>query len=100
MKPETNLRGVCAVHAPKPDPKFAKLKPEEFVGKWVKKAFEVNKEHPKMPQIEHIWVKITAVKAGGLIGTLANQPLFINKKFGDKVSVQVTEIEALSATAG
>lgn len=99
MRPESNIRGVCDAHAPKPNPKFAKLKPEEFMGKWVKKSFEVNKGHPKMPQLEHIWVKITAVKAGGLVGTLANQPLFIDKKFGDEVSVQVAEIEDLSATA-
>lgn len=99
MKPESNLRGFCEAHAPKPNPKLAKLKPEEFIGKWVKKAFSVNKGNPRLPQVEHIWVKITGTGPDGLVGTLANRPLFIKKNFGDEVTVQVTEIEDLSATA-
>lgn len=98
--PETsNLRAVCDTHAPKPQEKFTKKEPKFFIGKWVKKAFKVNKEFPKRPQLEHIWVKVTEVRDRTLVGTLANAPLFMEERFGDKVTVELSEIEDLSTTA-
>jgi len=58
------------------------------VGKFVKKEFRENKE------VEHMWVKITALKSNKLIGILDNEPILLrNLKLGDVVEVKFNEIE-------
>ena len=95
----SNIGTVCGKHAPKPQTEFAKEAPAFFIGKWVKKAFKVNEEDKRLPQVEHIWVKVLSTKDGILHGTLANQPLFMKSIFGDETTVTLNEIEAVSESA-
>jgi hypothetical protein len=99
-KAESNIRAVCDAHAPKPDAVWAKKAPEWFIGKWVKKAFDITPYPGWGPKIEHMWVKVTGVEDGKLVGTMANAPQFVrNLKFGDKAVVSLEEISAMSKTA-
>lgn len=109
----SNIGLVCDNHAPKPNTKWAKKEPEWFKGKWVKKAFDVTKyddfketaaEFKKVtgnpiPKIEHMWIKVTGVKDGKLVGTMANRSVFGGPQFGQKAEVSLDEISQVSETA-
>jgi uncharacterized protein YegJ (DUF2314 family) len=65
----------------------------DFIGKYIKKAFNENGK-----SVEHMWVKINSVneKAKTLLGTLDNDPTVIkNIACGDEVIVYINEIEEI-----
>lgn len=96
-EPMANIRMFCEKHAPKPDEKLAKVKAEAFVGRHVKIGFKTLSD--PMVRVEHMWVKVKAidVKAGKLVGNLANDPLFAtHMKCGQRVTVNRDEIEAVT----
>ncbi len=75
--------------------KFKKsgIKPNELIGKYVKKEFRGEKK-----QSEHMWIKVTTVtEEGDIEGTLANNPCIIDDlEYGDHVIVKLIEIEDIS----
>lgn len=69
----------------------ASIKPKTFV----KLGFEVENKTKGMPSGERMWVKVLSQSktTGRYIGTLANQPLFINGlKFGSRVRFSARHI--------
>ena len=90
----SNLRMYCRKHSdelPKPTLTAAPL--ASFVGKFVKKAFDVSDEHGRR-QREHMWVKVDGVDGGALVGVLDNDPFYRSEvKAGDRVVVRREEIE-------
>ena len=89
-RPE-NIRNVCAEHAPKPDPTLQQHPPHWYVGSHVKRAFVDD------DRIEHMWVHVTRVAGGRLWGRVDNVPSLITTvAYGDVVSVELSEIEAVS----
>jgi len=83
------MRVLCPVHAPAPDPRLAKMPEVFFVGKLVKKRFIST-----IGRGEHMWISVDHAENGMLFGTLDNHPLQpMNMKYGDGVSVRLTEIE-------
>lgn len=94
MESRSNIRFVCDKHSSKPDKKFSKLPLESFIGKYVKKAFDVIL-NGRLTQ-EHMWVKVKRVEKEYLVGVLDNDPHGkINLKCGDSTRVQLDEIEAV-----
>ena len=89
-EPRSNIGLYCEKHAPKPIGFSGD--PQTLVGCYVKKGFPVESANVEK---EHMWVKVISVKDGVLIGTLANDPLYlIEMRCGDKVEVKLDEIEA------
>lgn len=102
----SNIQGVCDEHAPKPQARWAKKDPSFFKGKWVKKGFETSPKpvnapaHYPWPSVEHMWVKVLRTNKGKIVGTLANQPMFVlDMKFGQEVTLSVHEIEDVTNSA-
>lgn len=89
-EPDSNIAPVCPDHAPKPDLVWTGKKPEFFIGKFVKKGFPTPQP---MLRVEHMWVKVTAVKDGKLVGELNNDPIASLLRCGDIVEVALDEIE-------
>jgi len=84
---------VCEKHAPKPNPKLQKLKPHEYIGKFVKKGFPTDLGGHG-PQLEHMWVEVTHIEGDVLIGKLNNDPIACRDiRCGDEVKVRLEEIE-------
>ena len=89
-----NIKFVCSEHATKPNPRFTKKGAASFVGKFVKKGFDVQHPETNQPMTEHMWVKVTGVKNGDLVGELNNDPVgFTPLKCDDVVTVKLSEIE-------
>jgi uncharacterized protein YegJ (DUF2314 family) len=42
---------------------------------------------------EHIWVQVTSKRGDLIYGTLANEPVIIPGRFGDKVSLTLKQVE-------
>ena len=91
----SNIGLTCAKHAPKPHLGWSTVRPEFFVGKFVKKGFKTH--HPHLP-VEHMWVKVERVENGKLVGELNNVPVACtHMKYEDTVTVELPEIEAVFA---
>src|SRR5687767_2530133 len=89
-----NIGLVCKHEAPQPNSKFSQKNPEFFIGKFVKKGFHGNK--PDEDLIEHMWVEVTEVKNGELVGKLNNDPIIVRSlKCDDIVTVKLEEIEEI-----
>jgi uncharacterized protein YegJ (DUF2314 family) len=84
-EPSSNIGLFCPEHAPKVDKRWMQKKPSYFIGKFVKRPFKVV-GHPKVT-IEHMWIKVTGVDAGVLVGILENEPQF-TKEYKHKNIVQ------------
>lgn len=94
-EPRSNIGIVCEKHGPKPDPKLAKMKPEELVGCFVKKAFQVMRPDGQ-PLLEHMWVQVKLVDRGELVGKLDSDPQLITSlQCGDTVRVRMNELEEM-----
>jgi hypothetical protein len=94
-EPLSNLRTVHA-GCMKPKKRFTKMKPETFVGKFIKKGFTSMLDG--RPGIEHMWVEVKGVERQDgesvLTGTLESIPCFeVGLQCGDAVTVKLTEIE-------
>ena len=93
-KPLSNVGMVCDEHAPKPQKKFAEKPAESYVGHYVKKAFHVHNPETLAPSLEHMWVLVKRVSKGKLEGTLGSAPVMrTSLKYGDRVKVELSEIE-------
>lgn len=92
-EPASNVQYVCPAHGPKADSAWAKKKPAFFIGKFVKKAFQTNRDRPKT---EHMWVRILEATKTGIVGVLDNDPVACaHLKCGDRMTVELAEIETV-----
>lgn len=93
-EPSANIGYVCAVHAPRPDPRWRAVDPHTLLGWYVKRAFPV-RGHPA--RLEHMWVEVLRVADDGTLkGRLDNDPhLDVGVVCGALVSVRLDEIEAV-----
>lgn len=90
----SNIAFKCDEHAPKPNPQLKPQTPEELIGKYVKKAFEVKHPETKQPLKEHMWVMLTHWEKDVYQGTLNNDPIGeTDLCCGDLVTVSPDEIE-------
>jgi len=99
-EPDANVQFVCADCAPKPDPRYATLEPQRFLGRQVKRAFPVLRtpltpEARQLPKVEHMWCKVVRVNADGMLqARLANEPFFpVGVRYRAWVQVALQEIE-------
>ena len=95
-EPASNVRFFCGSHAPEVVAKWAKKPLKWFFDpkfqKFVKKAFQVI--GPQGPTVEHMFVKLSRIEKGKLVGTIANDPLLQTElRCGDTVFVKRSEIE-------
>lgn len=89
-KDESNIRVVHEL-AMRPDPYYASLPLEWFIGRNVKMAFQSRTSRP-----EHMWVAITHIDGDYLIGTLNNIPSYVDGvSLGERVVVSRVWIEAV-----
>jgi hypothetical protein len=88
--PTTSGDGDVALVSPgtiRPDPRYAAVPLESFVGEHVKIAFQ-------SARVEHMWVLVTHVENDNLVGTLANEPAWVcDVKYGDRVVLDRAQIE-------
>jgi uncharacterized protein YegJ (DUF2314 family) len=92
----SNIKGVCAKHAPTVDPRWAAKPLDFFVGKFIKKGFPALHLKTKKPTLEHMWVLIEKIENGKLVGKLNNDPVQeMELALDDTVSVTREEIEAV-----
>lgn len=92
MENPTNIVVTRTGHASRPDPDLAKLPLNSFIGKFVKKAFDVKIDG--IPTREHMWVRVTDTANGNLIGILNNDPICeTTLRIDDEVTVAPGEIE-------
>jgi uncharacterized protein YegJ (DUF2314 family) len=81
---------------PKPDPRLHQIPKEQFLGACVKLKFPVT-THPRVGG-EHMWVKVDALTAQGLSGTLENEPTQdVGYLYGDRIAFTVLDIEDVEA---
>jgi hypothetical protein len=64
----SNIRNVCAAHAPKPDPTVQQHPPHWYIGTCVKRAF-VDGDYK-----EHMWIRVTSAADGRLWGAWQTFP--------------------------
>lgn len=75
----------------KPDSLYTKKPLDWYEGRCVKMAFQSAES-----DVEHMWVLITGRDGEKLVGTLDNDPVVVDGlKFGDKVVLSRTQIEAV-----
>lgn len=93
-EPRSNMAYVCALHAPRPDPRYAHADPATLVGWFVKRAFPV-RFHPE--RHEHMWCEVLRVcEDGTLEGRLDNDPaLDVGYVCGNLIGIRLDEIEAV-----
>jgi len=86
-----NIFYTCPEHSSKPNPVYAKMRPEYFLKKHVKKCFPEIRTEKK----EHLWILIKEVKnSTTLIGNIDNDPVLnLGINYQDEVEVLLTEIE-------
>lgn len=88
QEPENNIRLVHE-RAFRPDPKYANLPLEWFIGRNVKLAFQ-----SRDSRVEHMWVTILGIEGHDLVGRLANYPVDVSHLTnGDRVVLNRTQIE-------
>ncbi len=88
-----NPSNVRLVHedAIHPDSTYAKRPMEWFIGRKIKMAFQSANS-----KVEHMWVSVSHVDGDDLVGTLVNDPLFVeNVASGDVVKLRRVQIEAV-----
>lgn len=100
-EPDRNFGYVCKKHAPKPNPIYTTVKPDEFIGKYVKLGFDTGLPEG-LPQLEHMWVFVLALAPPEtdcqLMGNLNNDPQWIpGLKDGARVLFTLNEIEDVVA---
>ena len=97
QKPEspTNIRLVHE-DAIVPDSLYTKKPLHWFVGRNVKTSFQSADS-----RAEHMWVNVRGVEGDYLVGTLDNDPVWVNHlQHGDRVALRRTQIEAVDLTLG
>lgn len=88
-----NIRLVCDKHGPKKLEGATKIPLKSYVGKYVKKSFNVINQNTGNPTLEHMWVKVKSVEKGQLLGFLYNDPHFkTDLRHGSIVLVKRSEI--------
>lgn len=88
-----NIQIFCKDHGPQAG-EYTGKPPGDFIGKLVKRVFQAKKSPIPGMISEHMWVKIHDINGNRLIGTLDNQPILdVGLKYGDMVTVELTEIE-------
>ena len=91
VEPPSNVYCVCADCAPKPSPRYRRMKLRAFVGKLCKLAF------PAESTLEHMWVHCTGPARNGgqeLGGTLDSEPAITDGiRRGDWIEFTRSEIE-------
>lgn len=88
------IKIICNECSPKPDPRYTKKDPQDFLGHFIKKGFPA-KNYGR----EHLWVRIIGFRGKKtLIGIIDNDPVDCNHKRGDKVRVTLKEIEDVHYT--
>jgi hypothetical protein len=87
---------IRAVHknAFKMYPQFRHL-PADLTGKNVKLNFLLSPDAPGEVRGEFMWVKVTKDDGLSLLGTLANDPLVVDLKYGDTIAFCQDEIVAI-----
>ncbi len=91
-EPVDNVECVCRHCAPKPDPRYREISPEEFIGLNCKLDF------PCEDTVEHMWVRCVGLAEhdGELRGVLVNHPVLAhNVQAGDWIEFSRSEIEAV-----
>lgn len=92
-EPGSNVQLVCADCAPRSTEAWKDVKPEFLINCFVKKGFPAINPMSGTPSRETMWVHVSGVKRGKLVGTLKNTPAFeMELTFGDTVSVTMKEI--------
>lgn len=91
MNKDNNVRLVHET-AYSPDPLYAKKPLGWYVGRHVKMAFQAADS-----RVEHMWIAVTGVEGDYLVGTVENDPYVVSHvKYGDKVSLSRTQVEAVA----
>lgn len=97
-------RNIGFVHkecASKPNPKFAKLPLESFIGSFAKLGFTGSAGDGGPPTLEHMWVEVLRVEGKELVGRLDNDPILeMEYVCGDEVAFSPGEIEQLLGPRG
>jgi uncharacterized protein YegJ (DUF2314 family) len=87
---DPNVQLVCP-RCRKPDSRYFDVPLDWFVGRCVKIAFQ-----SQDGLVEHMWVVVTGVEDGRLVGELDNDPLFVEDiECGDRVVLDRTQIEVV-----
>lgn len=90
-EPACNIRTLCDRHAPRPDPRLHGRRLGSFVGHHVKIGL-IDRTNPTLN--EHLWVKVTAIKDGELVGIIdSDVVLDVGYRLGDRIQFVVTEVE-------
>lgn len=91
-EPQNNIRFRCDLHKSHPDPVYAEMPFDFFIGKYCKLSFPA-------PEGKHelMWVKVEKVEEIEgkmmLVGILDNDPTLVtNYKYGDGVGFEREEI--------
>jgi hypothetical protein len=95
---ELRLNNVRFVHGGElsPDPLLTSAPLYSFIGKHVKVCFGKDERTP-----EHMWVSIERVENSELVGTLANNPVFVGGlEYGDEVRLAPSDIEMVETLCG
>jgi hypothetical protein len=100
-EPGSNVQLVCKDCAPRSTEAWKDVKPELLINCFVKKEFPAINPMSGTPSRETMWVRVTGVKRGKLVGTLVNYPAFeMELEFGDTVSVSMKDIIATLGPTG
>lgn len=96
----SNVRLVCRDCAPRSTEAWKDVKPLFLVNCFVKKGFPAINPGTGASSRETMWVRVSGVRRGKLVGTLQNVPVFdMELKYGDTVAVAMKEIiEVLGPT--
>jgi uncharacterized protein YegJ (DUF2314 family) len=92
-EPLTNVGFVCEHLAPAAG-KYAGQDAKQFVGKFIKMAFDAVNPQTNRPTKEHMWVLVENEKDGTLTGKLDNDPILqTSVQCGDTIHLTVDQIE-------
>jgi uncharacterized protein YegJ (DUF2314 family) len=96
MKESLGNIGLVCQHTAPTAGKYTGQDAKQFVGKFVKVAFDAAHPLTGKPSKEHMWVKVESEDQGKLTGKLDNDPVFVTElQCGDEVTLTVEQIEEL-----
>jgi len=95
FKPENpaNIGFACREHASQPDARFATMKPELFVERYIQTGYEGKDPHG-VTRLENLWVLVTRVEdSETLHGLIENDAVLEGvPNYGTPVDVKLTAI--------
>ena len=95
----SNVYLTCGQHSSRPNPALHNLRPEQYVGSFVKLRFATVND---VVDAEHLWLEVIGTRPDNrLVGRVDNTPVAqVQVALNDEVVFEITDIEDMISASG